>query len=576
MALPRRQFGQYTGYTRRPDGGFNFQLADGRTMPAPASSQAANDIARRIDSFKPDVGAAPETGPDERLASGAAFLDNPVTGSSPAATDHVPPMRAEGPQQDWQGSVGTASSRRAAKQDEARTRPTVQLPTGAPGQVVRGAAGIPGSIAVDGQGNEWDIGSVGRGGTKSGYRPSAKSETTEQGPSADPEYLAQTKESLEREKSAIETQRDEVARIGEEVRQVRAEAAAEGIKQVQTDEAAAKAGQQAYEAALKREQDSLQAVQDYQVDEKRMFRGAGGTLKAIGAALAVGVGAFGAALARTPNYALDIINRAVDRDIDAQETELEKKKEGANNAIANRVRAGASLDEAKNLFRMSVNRVTDLRLQEKLQQSQNAQEQVKFTQMIEANNRDFLNLQDTQRRIAEGSKKTAESHVYQAGSGPGGPRLLDRGETYAAEGKELDLETKRKELQQGPGGKKTESEKRAEAGLIGGLSAYKRLARAAGAQIDENGHLVGADLSTDLPGGDTEATAEQKAALGVMQVQGGNALNSGAELGQPAREKLGLELEGILPRNRTKAVSSFGEGLYGELRRRGIDPESIK
>lgn len=100
--------------------------------------------------------------------------------------------------------------------------------------------------------------------------------------------------------------------------------------------------------------DALMAdVKSTKIEPKRMFSGTGGALAAIGSAIAAGLGAYGAALARTPNYALDIINRAVDQDIAAQEADLATKKESANNALRQFMSTGATLDQARAATRAS-------------------------------------------------------------------------------------------------------------------------------------------------------------------------------------------------------------------------------
>jgi len=70
-------------------------------------------------------------------------------------------------------------------------------------------------------------------------------------------------------------------------------------------------------------------VVNFKIDPKRFYKGTG---SAIASAIAVALGEFGSKLAGGPNTALSIINRAVDRDIDAQKTELQNLKYGASAA----------------------------------------------------------------------------------------------------------------------------------------------------------------------------------------------------------------------------------------------------
>lgn len=78
---------------------------------------------------------------------------------------------------------------------------------------------------------------------------------------------------------------------------------------------------QAYEDAIRR-------VADRQVDPDRYFgRHAGGRMSA---ALAVALGAIGSSLTGGPNQALQIINAAIDRDIQAQEHDIQNARSAAN------------------------------------------------------------------------------------------------------------------------------------------------------------------------------------------------------------------------------------------------------
>jgi hypothetical protein len=62
------------------------------------------------------------------------------------------------------------------------------------------------------------------------------------------------------------------------------------------------------------------------IDSARLMRGGGGVMWAIAAAL----GAFGATIARTPNYALEMMQSALDRDLEAQKEGARGKREAAS------------------------------------------------------------------------------------------------------------------------------------------------------------------------------------------------------------------------------------------------------
>ena len=65
------------------------------------------------------------------------------------------------------------------------------------------------------------------------------------------------------------------------------------------------------------------ALDDSKIDIEAAYGGAAGR---IFAGLAVALGSFGASMTGGPNYAMQLVNQRIDREIDAQKTELDKKK----------------------------------------------------------------------------------------------------------------------------------------------------------------------------------------------------------------------------------------------------------
>jgi hypothetical protein len=83
-----------------------------------------------------------------------------------------------------------------------------------------------------------------------------------------------------------------------------------------------------------------------EIDQDRIWRKKG-TGASILAVIGASLGAFGSALTKTPNFALEIINSAIDRDIRSQEQEIAINREAAGNALADLQRQTGSLDLAK-------------------------------------------------------------------------------------------------------------------------------------------------------------------------------------------------------------------------------------
>lgn len=173
-----------------------------------------------------------------------------------------------------------------------------------------------------------------------------------------PETPEERSDRLERQANA----RIDVAVAGEEMKAV----AAERIQQaeearanavdatIQADQqrrdaeqqlAAAKSAADAKWADIQKEN---QAAAAQKVDPNRLFHGDNGAAVAISSAIATGLGAFGATLARGQNYAQQIIQSAIDRDVASQTDAIQRRGAAARNAVADYARSyGLTLDEAK-------------------------------------------------------------------------------------------------------------------------------------------------------------------------------------------------------------------------------------
>lgn len=98
-------------------------------------------------------------------------------------------------------------------------------------------------------------------------------------------------------------------------------------------------------ARLQKERD---ATAEQRVDPQRLFKGDAGAFRGIMSAIAVGLGAFGSAISKTPNYAQQIVDNAIQRDIDAQTDQIHRRGAAAQNAITDFQKTyGLTLDEAR-------------------------------------------------------------------------------------------------------------------------------------------------------------------------------------------------------------------------------------
>lgn len=139
-------------------------------------------------------------------------------------------------------------------------------------------------------------------------------------PGADAQFAAQA-QAMRGEGAAVQQGAGEVA---QEHRQA---ASALDQQQGQTNQNEQRR-QAAARDALARSQAAVDRATGGTVDPDRML-GHGVTASRVTAAIAVGLGAIGAALANTPNFALQIITNAIDKDIEAQKANLANRAGGA-------------------------------------------------------------------------------------------------------------------------------------------------------------------------------------------------------------------------------------------------------
>ena len=97
------------------------------------------------------------------------------------------------------------------------------------------------------------------------------------------------------------------------------------------------------------EQKSTAAQQEYKDSKVDPTRASGGLFDAIGVAL----GAFGAALAKTPNFAMEIMQNRINNDIRAQEKEIEVRGKTADNALARFERNLGNMTLAKQAYKIA-------------------------------------------------------------------------------------------------------------------------------------------------------------------------------------------------------------------------------
>lgn len=278
------------------------------------------------------------------------------------------------------------------------------------------------------------------------------------------------------------------------------------------------------------------------IDPDRIYHGASGTARAIGSAVAAGLGAFGAALARTPNFALDMIQRSIDRDISAQEQEIRTKKEGAQNALGNLLRSGATLDQAREMLRgqqLTLAKAENDRIAAKYKEPAvlNAAAQ-QSAEIDKALSQSFENY-----RIASQGRRTAEvtqRMVYpQAATGPSRvPLSLDE------QTKLVGLEKTKAEI--------AVDQAKAQAGANGGRAIDARL----------QGQIVAARNARDAVGEVAEALGMKRGAEGAYENPSASSAAAAMLPGSDTRQKVQaakLSLIGEIGKAQIGGVLSEGE-----------------
>lgn len=88
-----------------------------------------------------------------------------------------------------------------------------------------------------------------------------------------------------------------------------------------------------------------------QVDPQALFKERG-TLATIGLAIAQGLGAYAAAMTGTRNFAMDLVNQAIDRDIARQEADIRQGRANINDSLWRLNQIYGDMDQAKTALRM--------------------------------------------------------------------------------------------------------------------------------------------------------------------------------------------------------------------------------
>ena len=413
-------YGQFVAYepAGKP-GAYNFGLADGRSVSL--FGPEAEDLRAKIDASNAAMPQA--TAKADPFAGTALALDgsDPVYGQGAAPSV---PDAAGGPVQ----IPETAVQGQAPQQPQNVGFGVYRMPDGTLAERVGGRA------AVTKEQNE-------RQATQGTAMPVSASETVRGGFDPNQDFLEGMADVSIDERAAADQRMERDMVVAEQAAQVARD------QQVQAMAQQAEAQRQALAAEVRVSRDQQikdAAFKDYaeaRIDPNRMFRGSDGTAKAIGAALSSGLGAFGAALTKTPNFAMQLIDSAIERDIRGQEAEIAVKRQAADNALTDLTKSGLTMEQSKGLLRQlqkeyaakqAATLVAGNQIPEVMQRHQEwMTEHQKQRLMFEENYR--------QQSLGEATKAVASQVVYpQAGSAGGYRRMTpERAQNFAQGNKNL-------------------------------------------------------------------------------------------------------------------------------------------
>jgi hypothetical protein len=317
-------YGQFVGYEPNPEipGAYNFARANG--PPLTFGGAEAQQLKSRLDAYnsvnQPKV-AGPGGGPIDQLGG--------------YGSENAPPS----PEQ--------IQSFREQVQGGAPPPPPPPGPAPAPG----GQLGYGMRVSPQGTIQKFSGGSAGvsqqqlqQQAGKGTALPRSESVTQQGGMEGDPEYLEARAEANVDKRLQLQEEGDQAVAAAEAESQLAAQRF-ETQRRLMGEEQARVADLQ---ARVARDEDlKNRAFAEYtssKVNPDRVFANPGS--RVLGALAAAG-GAYAATIAKTPNFALEMMNQSIDRDIRAQEAAIRIKGDKANNLLSELRKSGMDLEQAR-------------------------------------------------------------------------------------------------------------------------------------------------------------------------------------------------------------------------------------
>ena len=372
MSSPQQPgYGQFTGYAPLPGGqGYAFQLANGGSVPF--VGEQGEELRKRVDASK----------------AAHAALANALPPQAPPAAIAAPQEQAAPP----------TASRLFSQKDGS----TVSLRDGGdPSNPAHYVKTIPGRA-----GSRGGMAEVGRQ-SQGGYN-------------VDEQFLEQMESSKVRQASAEERGSQQAMDAATE---------RQSFMQTQKQQLEREAAVQAHENATKQKRMGElqskfeQAESDFMNFHENREKGVAGSKEKMAnfiGGLAGALGALGASLARTPNFAAEAVARNREMMMRREEAELRVKKDSRDSLLGQLNEQTGSLELAKTAYRAIHSRQSALGWEALAAKEQDAQKQTTMMRAAELSNQEYLKWREAYTRGAEG--EVTRSFKFVPGQSASGPR----------------------------------------------------------------------------------------------------------------------------------------------------------
>jgi hypothetical protein len=416
-------YGQFTDYTQRPDGGYDFVLKSGETRTF-APTEEAEKIKARIDSSKPKDERTAEFD-WRKAASGALSTVVPGAGLAPLlASDADARGRPDVPAQ------AAAPAYKPGDATRAFGGPTVPVAAQAAPTQAQAPAPDPNG--------KWDLIATEKDGSRiylmPGGDPRNPKHTIKETPgrAASAGGLAQRSQSITGAQNVDPEQIAAIEGVAKSEQEIRDEQAARvnaiaGRRQelMAAEKIAAdnQAAVQAHENAVKTDQfKALQAKyeeaeREYaDMPEAQARREKTGNTGATGfaKALARGLGALGASMARTPNFVAQAMEADAERRMRRDEAELRVKKDSVNQLSQLKEKMGGSLDLARAAYQAIESKKSAIGFEMLASQEQDQAKAASLQLIAQQEWKGHLKWKEELTRKAEG--EISKSYAYVPGS----------------------------------------------------------------------------------------------------------------------------------------------------------------